>query len=195
FSGTNNGKPRNPEVKGDKGILMCFRESDGKFLWQAVHDKLPAGQVNDWPEEGICSSPVVEGEHVYYVSNRCEVICASVDGYVEGKTKPTHEKYATKADAGVVWRPDMMKAMNLFPHSLATCSPLIVGDTLFVITSNGVDEGHINIPQPGSPSFLAINKKTGEVRWKSNLPSIKAVGYNGRLIDLVDKGLVLMHGQ
>ncbi len=28
-----------PEA-GDKGVLMCFREADGKFLWQAVHDKL-----------------------------------------------------------------------------------------------------------------------------------------------------------
>ena len=32
FLGTNNGNPRNPEIEGDKGVLMCFRESDGKFL-------------------------------------------------------------------------------------------------------------------------------------------------------------------
>ena len=36
FLGTNNGNPRNPEITGDKGVLMCFRESDGQFLWQAV---------------------------------------------------------------------------------------------------------------------------------------------------------------
>jgi outer membrane protein assembly factor BamB len=53
FVGTNNETPRNPKIKGDKGILLCFRESDGKFLWQSVHDKLPAGLVNDWPKEGI----------------------------------------------------------------------------------------------------------------------------------------------
>src|SRR6516165_6639250 len=29
YVGTNNGRPRNPEIKGDKGIVMCFRESDG----------------------------------------------------------------------------------------------------------------------------------------------------------------------
>ena len=34
-------KPRDPAIKGDKGVLMCFDEADGKFLWQAVHDKLP----------------------------------------------------------------------------------------------------------------------------------------------------------
>jgi hypothetical protein len=40
FIGTNNEKPRDPAVKGDKGILMCFDAGTGKFLWQAVHDKL-----------------------------------------------------------------------------------------------------------------------------------------------------------
>ncbi len=43
---------------------MCFNEADGKFLWQSVSDKLPAGRVNDWPDEGICSSPVVEGDRL-----------------------------------------------------------------------------------------------------------------------------------
>jgi len=27
--GTDNGNPRNPQNAGDKGVLMCFRESDG----------------------------------------------------------------------------------------------------------------------------------------------------------------------
>src|SRR5262245_30041174 len=39
YAGTNNKNPRDPKVKGDKGILMCFEEKTGKFLWQAVHDK------------------------------------------------------------------------------------------------------------------------------------------------------------
>src|SRR5262249_14152309 len=66
FIGTNNDNPRNPKITGDKGVVMCFRESDGKFLWQAVHDKLAAGRVQDWPREGICSSPVVKGNRLYY---------------------------------------------------------------------------------------------------------------------------------
>ena len=47
FVGTNNRCERQPTVKGDKGVVMCFREADGKFLWQNVHDKLPSGRVND----------------------------------------------------------------------------------------------------------------------------------------------------
>jgi outer membrane protein assembly factor BamB len=57
FLGTNNENSKNPEIKGDKGVLMCFREPDGKFLWQAVTDKLDSGFENDWPEQGVCSSP------------------------------------------------------------------------------------------------------------------------------------------
>jgi outer membrane protein assembly factor BamB len=147
FVGTNNQRPRDKNIRGDKGVLMCFRESDGEFLWQIVHDKLAAGRVNDWPEEGICSSPVVEGNRLYYVSNRCEVVCATVDGKI-------------------VWTLDMIKDLGVFPHNLATCSPLIVGDAIFVVTANGVDEGHINMPAPNAPSFLGIDKKTGKVLWQ-----------------------------
>ena len=85
FLGTNNGNPRNPEIKGDKGVLMCFRESDGKFLWQAVTDKLDSGFENDWPEQGVCSSPAVEGKRLYYVSNRGELICLDTEGFMDGK--------------------------------------------------------------------------------------------------------------
>src|SRR5262245_61249838 len=47
FVGTNNEAPRNPapEYQGDRGIVMCFDEKTGQFLWQAVHDKLPSGIV------------------------------------------------------------------------------------------------------------------------------------------------------
>ena len=41
---------------------------------------------------------------------------------------------------------------------------------IFVVTANGVDEGHINIPSPEAPSFICLDKKTGKLVWKSNLP-------------------------
>src|SRR2546422_6452505 len=73
YVGTNNELVRNPKEGGDRGVLMCFRESDGKFLWQHTNEKLPAGRANDWPFQGVCSSPLVEGDRLYYVSNRCEL--------------------------------------------------------------------------------------------------------------------------
>jgi outer membrane protein assembly factor BamB len=174
FIGTNNNRPRNKDIQGDKGVLMCFRESDGEFLWQIVRDKLEAGRVNDWPEEGITSAPVIEGNRIWFVTNRCEVLCATTEGLAAGNVGPyKEEKYHGKTDGDIVWKLEMMKELGVFPHNLATCSPLIVGDTLFVITSNGVDEGHINIPAPDAPSFIAVDKHTGKVRWSSKLPGRK----------------------
>ena len=186
YIGTNNDKPRDPVIQGDKGVLMCFEEATGKFLWQAAHDKLLAGRVNDWPQEGICSSPIVEGDRLYYVNNRAEVICASAAGD-NGKPK-------------FHWKLDMIAELGVFPHNLAVCSPLIVGDTLFVVTANGVDEGHINIPRPDAPSFLAIDKKTGKLIWKDNAPSQSLVearkgGAKVNIRTLVNSGKLLMHGQ
>ena len=52
----------------------------------------------------------------------------------------------------------MMDELGVFPHNASNCSVLIVGDILYVCTSNGQDWTHSNIPSPLSPSFIAINK-------------------------------------
>ena len=117
---------------------------------------------------------MVEGNRIWYVSNRCEVVCATTEGLAAGNVGPFKaEQYRSNIDGDVVWMLDMMKDLGVQPHNLAVCSPLIVGDTLFVLTGNGVDEGHINIPAPNAPSFLAIHKTTGQVLWSSNLPGRK----------------------
>lgn len=183
YCGTNNENPRNKRDRGkadddnpdgpptDKGILMCFEEKSGKFLWQMVHDKMPSGQVHDWPREGLCSTPVVEGNRVYYCSNRCEVVCLDANGFLDGKNDGVQdEKHKDKTDGDVIWLYDMYSNLKVFPHNMTDCSPLIVGDLLFVITANGVDENHLNIPFPEAPSFICLNKNTGKLIWKSNLP-------------------------
>jgi outer membrane protein assembly factor BamB len=175
YVGTNRAAPRTPPVPGDKGVMRCYREADGAFQWQFIHDKLPAGLVNDWPDQGICSAALVEGDRVYFVSNRCELICCTTGGLKAGNQGVKDEKYNTPADADIVWHLDMIKDLNVFPHNLATSSPLIVGDVLFVITSNGVDEGHINIPSPKAPSFIAVDKKTGKVLWQDNSPGTRII--------------------
>ena len=185
FLGTNNGGLRNPRdavkpaqpgeppVPLDKGIIICFREADGKFLWQAVHDKLPSGVVNDWPEQGICSSPFVDGDRLYYVSNRCELVCADVEGFYNGNQGIQDEKYKDPTDADFIWRLDMMEELGVFPHNLAVSSPVVVGDLVYIVTGNGHDESHENIPSPQAPSFIAVNKHTGKVVWQDASPGEK----------------------
>ena len=173
FVGTNNGAPRNPKYEGDKGVVMCFAEADGKFLWQAVHDKLESGRVNDWPEQGVCSSPFIEGNRLYYVSNRCELVCADVNGPLDGRQGPANPARNDPTDADIIWKLDMMKELGVFPHNLAVCSPIIVGENIFILTGNGHDESHENIPAPQAPSFICVNKNTGKVRWTNNYPGNK----------------------
>ncbi len=172
YVGTNNNGGLRAEIGGDKGVLVCLDEQTGKFLWQATHDKLPSGSVNDWPEQGICSGPLVEGNRLYYVSNRCELVCADTEGFADGENDGPYssEKYHDKQDADFVWVLDMFNELKVFPHNLATSSPVAFGDIIFVNTSNGVDDKHEKPPHPDAPDFLAVDKQTGRVVWQGGEP-------------------------
>ncbi len=173
--GTNNASPRDARFKDDKSILYALRESDGGFLWQLTVPKLASGKVNDWEYLGILASPCVEGERVYIVTSRCEVLCLDLKGqangnqgpfmdegqYMAGPGKPKFDVLPTDAD--ILWKYDMMDELGVFPHNASNCSVIIDGDTIFVCTSNGQDWTHVNIPSPQSPSFIALNKNTGEL--------------------------------
>ena len=105
FVGTNNELLRDPKQGGDRGVLMAFRESDGEFLWQQTHAKLEAGRANDWPFQGVASSPLVEGERLYYVSNRGVVFCLDIKGFRDNENDGpfTDEKLTGQTDADVIW--------------------------------------------------------------------------------------------
>jgi outer membrane protein assembly factor BamB len=173
YAGTNNEAPRNPKLTGDRGVMMVFDAETGEFLWQSAHEKLPSGRVNDWPLQGICSGPAVEGDRLYYVTNRAEVIAADVDGFRDGENDGpvTGEANSSEMDEDVLWKLDMIAELDVFPHNLAAGNPLIVGDLLFTVTGNGVDEGHVNIPAPLAPSFIAVDKTTGELVWEDDSPA------------------------
>ena len=199
FVGTNNQAPRekkwdfiDPKTGKlvDLGVVMCFAEKGGAFQWQHVFEKLPGGQVIDWPYEGICSSPTLEGSRAYFISNRCEVVCVNVK---TGALDPTFAKEG---------KLDMIKELGVFPHNLSDCSPLLVGDSLWIVTSNGVNEDHINVPAPKAPSFIKLDKKTGKVLWQDNTPTAALlVAQKGKLAQadffkqLVNRGELIQHGQ
>ncbi len=168
YVGTNNEGVRNPAYDGDKGVLMAFDATTGEFVWQMVHDKLSAGRVNDWPLQGVCSTAFVDGDRVWYVSNQAHVICLDANGLANGNDGPfTGETGTGPTDGDILWSYDMIGELDVFPHNLATGSPLIIGDMLYTVTSNGVDEGHVNIPSPFSPHMIALDKNTGELIWEN----------------------------
>jgi outer membrane protein assembly factor BamB len=186
FIGTNNEPPRDPKHPGDRSILLCFDEKTGAFLWQLVVPKLASGKVNDWESLGLLASPTVEGDRVYLVTSRCEVICLDINGMANGNDGPFKDeaKYMVKDvvldrgkpterpappiepgehDADIIWVYDMMDELGVFPHNASNCSVLIEDDILYTCTSNGQDWTHSNIPSPNAPSFIALDKKTGKL--------------------------------
>jgi outer membrane protein assembly factor BamB len=169
--GTNNEKQRDPKQAGDRGVVVAFRESDGEFLWQITHEKLSSGRVNDWPYQGVCSSPLVEDGIVYYVSNRAEVIAADLQGFRDNGENDgpfKDEKFTSQQDGDILWKFDMMEEVGSFPHNMANSSPVMFGDLIYVSTSNGQDESHVNVPSPKAPAIIAIDKKTGKLAWEDN---------------------------
>ncbi len=152
YIGTNNDKPRDPAIKGDRSVLMCFAEADGKFLWQAVHEKLPKEPNEDEGNFGLHSNPCVVGERVYYVSNRAELVCR------EAK------------DGKVVWSLDMRKDLGVSPHRASSSSPLVVGDLVYALTGHGKDWTANKVKNPDAPSFIAVHRETGQVVWKDKSP-------------------------
>lgn len=155
YVGTNNAVPRDKNIKGKRSVLMCFQETDGKFLWQITHE-LPADNTFDEVMSlGLFSTPAIDGDRLYYVTPACEVICADTES---GK---------------IQWRLDMRKELQVAPFHCGSCSPLVSGDLVFVVTGNGNEEGKLQAPK--APSFLALHKKDGKVAWQSNLPGDKLI--------------------
>lgn len=170
--GTNNEATRDPKQAGDRGVLMAFRESNGEFLWQATYPKLSSGRANDWPFQGIASSPLVIGEVAYFVSNRGIVHAVDIHGFHDGENDgPFKDEELTGThDPDVIWQFDMMEEVGAFPHNLANSSPVVFENMIYVSTGNGQDESHVNIPSPNAPAIIALDRVTGELVWEDASP-------------------------
>jgi outer membrane protein assembly factor BamB len=168
--GTNNELVRDPKQPGDRGVLMAFRESNGEFLWQATFEKLASGRANDWPFQGIASSPLILDGVAYFTSNRGQVVAVDAQGFHDKENDGAFkdEKLTGLHDPDIIWTFDMMEEVGSFPHNLSNSSPTYHGDLLFVSTSNGQDESHVNIPSPKAPAIIALDRSTGKLVWEDN---------------------------
>ena len=173
FVGTNNSAGLRPDkhpAAEDRGCVVALDEKTGKFLWQFTREKLD--RAEDWPEMGICSTACIVDKLLYVVTNRCEVACLDVEGFLDGENDGPYnvETDTTKSDADIIWLLDMRKDLKVYPHNMATCSPTVHGDYLFVVTSNGIDDAHEKVASPDAPSFLCLDRKTGKVIWQDATP-------------------------
>jgi outer membrane protein assembly factor BamB len=176
YVGTNNAHGYIKRFPGsvDLGCLLAFDEKTGEFLWQHSSEKLSTGRVHDWPEQGICCAPFVDGDRLWFVSSRGCVICLDTEGFRDGENDGPYdkEKFTDKHEADTVWEVDMMAQFAVSQHNMCSCSIAAIGDVLLVVTGNGVDEAHKNIPSPDAPSFIALDRKTGKLLWRDQSPGV-----------------------
>jgi outer membrane protein assembly factor BamB len=118
---------------------------------------------------------VIEGDRVYIVSNRAEVMCLDLKGMADGNDGPYRDEgqhmvppgevplEATRLDADILWVLDMWSDVGIYPHDSAHSAILIYGDHLYLNTGNGVDDTHQRIRAPDAPSLIVVDKRTGRL--------------------------------
>jgi outer membrane protein assembly factor BamB len=104
------------------------------------------------------------------VSNRAVLICLDIQGFRDKENDGpfTGEELTGMTDADIVWTLDMMEEVGTYPHNLANSSPVSAGNLIYVSTSNGQDESHVNIPSPRAPAIIAVDKTSGKLVWEDN---------------------------
>ncbi len=176
FIGVNNAKPRDPRHQGDRAILMCLDEKSGELIWQLVVPRLGEDDPYlDWPRISMCSPPTVEGNRVYTVTNRFEVVCLDLEGQADGNDGPYTDEgrhmvppgepplEVTNLDADIIWLFDLPSQAGIYPHDGAHVSILLDGRFLYLNTGNGVDNTHRQIRAPDAPSLIVLDKETGRL--------------------------------
>ncbi len=155
----------------DASVLACFRESDGKPLYRYVSPRLPHGLSYDWPSAAMACSPLIQGDRLWFTTNRAEVVCLDVGPLQRGDGQPRE-----------AWKVDMMQQFGVKPVGSRMmlchfCSIASYKDLIYVITGNGVDGTLANVPAPDAPSVICFQKATGKVVWNDNSPGANiAVG-------------------
>jgi outer membrane protein assembly factor BamB len=172
--GASNIEPIDPAIPDDRAVLACYRESDGTFLYQYTSPRLEK-YTQDWSRNGLSGSPLVEGDRLWFITNRREVVCLDVGPLRRGDGLPTELwKYDLIAKQGVIPDSPMLHGHNTL-GSLATH-----GELLFVPTGNGVAvdyPGANKVKAPKAPSLVCLRKDSGELVWKDSSAGDK--GYGG----------------
>jgi outer membrane protein assembly factor BamB len=175
----------------DGGVLMCFRERDGKLLWKQRTPRLPGKPVQsplgllfcrppridvveDIPGAALGSAPLIEGDRLWYVNNRSEVVCLDIGPLKKGTGEPRE-----------AWKLDMRKDLKIFPRLRPAClmdfgvsaSVAADKDRLFVVTHNGIDESHTRVAAPDAPSLVCLEKASGKLLWNDSSPGKNILEY------------------
>jgi hypothetical protein len=140
---------------GAEDILLCLDEQSGRELGRFICHK-PSRHVEHW---GVCSTPTVEGDRLYFVTPYGEMECVNVASWLASTAKPSSEE----SDRHIVWKYDMAEKLPVQQDHTASCSPLVLGDFIYVCTGNERYKTPKRPFYPLTPSLVVFNKHTGQL--------------------------------
>ncbi len=135
--------------------ILCFDEQTGKELGTFVCGPSKT-KIDNF---GVCSTPTVEGDRLYFVAPFPEVMCIDLKSWLN----PSAETSAGDSARHILWRYNMAKSMQIMQDHVASCSVLVHGDFVYACTGNGRFKNLGNPFYPLTPSLIAINKHTGQL--------------------------------
>ncbi len=180
FLGINDRNLKHPAVKRtDGGILMCIEQATGEMIWQLPIPRFmdgvkPPYHFNKW-RCGVCSRPAIEGDRLYLVGPRGDILCVDRAGQANGNDGPFLDEIAymgvpqdsdyrlSNTDGDIIWQYNLLTEVKVFPHDVCGTSPLLLGDYLYACTGNGQDDRHRYIANPDAPSLVVLDKRTGKL--------------------------------
>jgi outer membrane protein assembly factor BamB len=182
YIGSNDGVLKDSRFeRTNGGIVNCLDEATGKMIWQLV---VPRFRHEDHFFNhlrcGIVSSPVVEGDRVYVVSSRGEMLCLDANGQADGNAGPFTDEvqYMSQSrdctatlrpsDGDIIWRYDFVTPHHVFPHDCCGSTVLIDGNLLYMNTSHGVARDHKTVRCHLAPSMLVFDKRDGRLIARDN---------------------------
>jgi outer membrane protein assembly factor BamB len=138
--------------RGNDEVVWALDEKDGKELWAARLGEAYTRQRMPQGKEGPACTPTIDGDRAYAVGLGGDLVCLQV------------------ADGKVVWRKSLTADFGGTPPMWSYReSPLIDGDKL------------IATPGGRQATLVALNKKTGEVIWKAQVPGGDAAAYSSAI--------------
>lgn len=140
---------------GDSSLdaaIVCLDEKTGHELGKFVCGS------SDTDNYGVCSTPTVEGERLYFVTPDPKVVCLDLTSWL----KPSAAAGRADSARHIVWRYDMAKTLHVMQDHVASCSVLVHGDFVYVCTGNGRFKFTGKPFYPLTPSLIVLNKHTGQ---------------------------------
>ena len=180
YIGCNDNTVERPGVESTGGgLLMCVEQATGKLVWQLPSPRYfegikPPYHFDQW-RCGICSSPLVDGDRIYIIGNRGEILCLDRYGQANGNDGPfmdelnymgitnAADRILQPADGDIIWKYNLIQELDVVLHDVFGSTLLMIDDLIFACTSNGIDDRHNKVPKPDAPTLIVLDKKTGRL--------------------------------